>query len=290
VQKVSGERDRLTDENTKLNEELEEFRRAFDKEEPAGAWYDPFGLGWSKKQKQKFSPSQVIETLRLNLSRATEEVEEKKAQLEKLQNRNNQMDARLREMETRLNQATADFKQQVQAQNNSLQETSDELKLLQSEVCAVLDHIIQDMVECLAIAHELEAYTEMTKRDFTELQRMSGGEPAKFKVHYDEASDSGWRVIDCSHESPDMFEELALCVRKCFGLANEVLFFQYKDNEGDTISVYNGIELKEAMGHFSPPSYTKLTLHQKKASTKVVAQAGLPTEKAKDEDAHDELA
>jgi hypothetical protein len=129
----------------------------------------------------------------------------------------------------------------------------------------------------------------MTKRDFTEMQRKSGSEPAIFKVHHDEASDSGWRMIDCNHESSDMFEELTLCVRKRFGLANEDLFFQYNDNDDGPISVHSSIELKEALGHFAPPSYTKLTLHQKKVPNKVMAQAGLPTEKAKDEDAHDEL-
>jgi myosin heavy subunit len=291
MQEVSCDRDRLTAENTKLNEELEDCHRAFDKEEPASS-PGLFGFFWPKPQKQKFSPSQMIGTLKLTLRQSTQELEQKEAQLKRLEDSCNQTKAQLLETETKLKQATVEFKQQVQAQNNTLQklqQTCSKLELLKSEVCAVLAHIMPDMGECLAVARELEAYTEMTKRDFTEMQRKSGRELAKFKVQHDEASDSGWRVIECNHESPDMFEELALCVRERFGLANEVLFFQYTDNDGDPISVHNSIELKEAMGHFAPPSYTKLTLHQKKAPNKVMAQAGLPTEKAKDEDVQDEL-
>jgi predicted nucleic acid-binding Zn-ribbon protein len=149
VQEVSRERDSLMAQNTKLNEKLEECRRTIDKKESAFSFF--FGF-WGPKQEK------MINTLEFNLRQATQELDQKKAQNEKLQDSCNQMEAKWRETETRLKQVTAELNQVVQAQNNPVQKLQqNELEKLKSEVCAMLEHIMPDMVECLAIARELEA-------------------------------------------------------------------------------------------------------------------------------------
>ena len=191
------------------------------------------------------------------------------------------MQRRLEEERAAREQDVKDKDERVLTLTGELQSLQDELKSLKSQVSAVksavLGYMLPDLEACLHEHRELEAY-------FTEMERKSS-EAVKFKVRRVGASDPAWRKIVFTPESHDMFQELARRVSQVFGLADEGLYFQYQDEEGDPISVHSNIEIKEAMRQFAPKC-PKLTF-QETASDKVVAKAGAPTEKKKDGDEHD---
>ena len=191
------------------------------------------------------------------------------------------MQHRLEEEKAAREQDVKDKDERVLTLTGELQSLQDELKSLKSQVShvksALLGDIVADVHAYQQWAGELEAY-------FTEMQRKSS-EAVKFKVRRVGASDPAWRKIVLTPESHDMFQELARRVSKVFGLADEGLFFQYQDEEGDIISVHSNIDIQEAMRQFAPKC-PKLTF-EGTASDKVVAKAGAPTEKKKDGDEHD---
>ena len=96
---------------------------------------------------------------------------------------------------------------------------------------------------------EIKAYL-----DDTECQNPGKSNETKFKVEYlHPGSEPNIQVITCSDQCHNIFEDLASRASERFehfGLAEERLFFQYTDSEGDTISVSSRVELKEAIYQF----------------------------------------
>eukprot|EP00802_Teleaulax_amphioxeia_P008314 Tamp_08322.p1 GENE.Tamp_08322~~Tamp_08322.p1 ORF type:complete len:631 (+),score=186.87 Tamp_08322:29-1894(+) len=334
---ISCERDRLTAENTELNEELNQCLRALEKEESTGSsWWDWDPLGWSKRAKKQLSLSQMITKTTQELKRREAELREKVAAMQlkldeeraaretsarehasaaaTLAEREEEVAAmqlkldeeraaretsarehasaaatlaereeEVTEMQHRLEEERAAREQDVKDKDErvltltgELQSLQDELKSLKSQVSHVKSALLGDIVA------DVQAYQQWAGELEADLHRESR-ESAKFKVQHHGAST--WRVIKCNYDSQDMFQELVRRVREVFGLSDEGLYFQYEDKVGDTVEVHNDIDLKLAMPQFAP-SYPKLTI-QGTASDKVVAQAGAPTEKEKDGDAHD---
>ena len=290
--KVSDEKDRLASENKKLREELKEYGLAFNPEVEASSTLWSMLSGLFPKNRSKTSPAQFMDAVKKQVASLEgevkslkEDVRQKEAGMVSLQTEFDRAKQLHHETVASLEGEVKSLKEDVgqkEAGMVLLQTESDRAKQLHHEtleklnqcLCAVKSFVLAelkpDLHECMCKTAEIKAYL-----DDTECQNPGKSNETKFKVeHLHPGSEPDIRVIICSDQCHDMFEDLASRASERFGLAKERLFFKYTDSEGDTISVYSIDELKQAISQF-PSSTPKLKLCQRQSSpSEMVQQAG----------------
>ena len=251
--KASNEIDRLASENKSLREELKEYSLAFNPEVEASSTLWSLLSGLFPKNRSKTSPAQFMDAVKKQVASLQGEVKSLKEDV-------GQKEAGMVLLQT-------EFDRAKQLHHETLEKLNQCLCAVKSFVLAELK---SDLEECMCKTAEIKAYL-----DDTECQNPGKSNETKFKVeHLHPGSEPEIRVIICSDQCHDMFEDLASRASERFGLAKERLFFKYTDSEGDTISVYSIDELKQALSQF-PSSTPKLKLCQRQSSpSEMVQQAG----------------
>ena len=251
--KVSDEKDRLASENKKLREELKEYGLAFNPEVEASSTLWSIVSGFFPKNRSKTSPAQFMDAVKKQVASLEGEVKSLKEDV--------------RQKEAGMVSLQTEFDRAKQLHHETLEKLNQCLCAVKSFVLAELK---PDLHECMCKTAEIKAYL-----DDTECQNPGKSNETKFKVeHLHPGSEPEIRVIICSDQCHDMFEDLASRASERFGLAKERLFFKYTDSEGDTISVRSIDELKQAISQF-PSSTPKLKLCQRQSSpSEMVQQAG----------------